>query len=97
MDQKILEWRGIKILDVTRFFFTPTKQSCSNYVEGIKMSKKMGEGEETWASKVGLVPLLDIDYKEPNHDNLIKFLNIFMAKGYGISFGRRGIVYVIGK
>lgn len=63
MDQKTLEHRGIRILDVTRLFFIPTKQSNSKYVEGIKMSKKMGEGEETWASKVGLITLLDIDLR----------------------------------
>ncbi len=30
----------------------------------------MGEGEKTWANKVKLVTLLDIEWKEPNHDNL---------------------------
>jgi hypothetical protein len=61
MDQKTLEHRGIRILDVTRFLFTPIKRSYSKHVEGIKMSKKMGEGEEAWASKVGLITLLDVD------------------------------------
>jgi len=51
----------------------------------------MGEGEETWVSKAGLVTLLDIDLKELNHDNLVEFLNTFMIKGFEIYFGKRGI------
>ncbi len=97
MDQKTLKHIRIRIPNVTRFFFIPTKQSYSKQVEIIKMWKKMGEGEETWASKASLVTLLVIDQKEPNHDNLVEFLNIFVIKGSKIYFGRRGIVYVIGK
>jgi hypothetical protein len=37
----------------------------------------MGEKEEAWVSKVGLVMLLTIKWKEPNHDALVKFLNTF--------------------
>lgn len=40
------------------------------------MLKKMGKGEEAWASKMGLITLLDIDQKELDHDNLVEFLNI---------------------
>ncbi len=71
MDQKTLENKGIGILDVTRLFFTPTKQSYSKHVERIKMWLKMGKGEKTWAHKARLVTLLDIEWKEPNHDNLV--------------------------
>jgi hypothetical protein len=56
---------------VIKLVFIPTKQSYSKQVEIIKMWKKVGEGEETWASKASLVTLLDIDWKEPNHNNLI--------------------------
>ncbi len=61
------------------------------------MWKKMGEGEEVWASKVGLVTLLAIEWKEPDHDILVEFLNTFMIKGSKISCGRRNIMYVISK
>jgi hypothetical protein len=57
----------------------------------------MGEVEEAWASKVGLVTLLDIEWKEPNHDVLVEFLNIFVIKRFEIYFGRGGIMYVISK
>ncbi len=97
MDQKTLKHKRIRIPNVTRFFFIPTKQSYSKQVEIIKMWKKMGEGKETWASKASLVTLLDIDQKEPNHDILVEFLNIFVIKGFKIYFGRKGIVSVIGK
>jgi hypothetical protein len=61
------------------------------------MWKKMGEGKETWANKVGLVTLLDIEWKEPDHGALVEFLNIFVIKESEIYFGRRGIMYVINK
>jgi hypothetical protein len=66
-------------------------------VERIEMWKKMGEGEQAWASKARLVTLLDIEWNELNHDNLVEFLNIFMIKGKEFFFGRRGAMYVIGK
>ncbi len=52
----------------------------------------MGEGEEAWASKVGLVTLLDIEQKEPNHDVMVEMLNTFVIKRFEIYFGRKGIV-----
>jgi hypothetical protein len=36
----------------------------------------MGEIEEAWPSKVGLITLMAIDRKEPNHDASVEFLNI---------------------
>ncbi len=57
----------------------------------------MGEGKETWANKVGLVTLLDIEWKELDHGALVEFLNTFVIKGSKIYFGRRGIMYVINK
>ncbi len=59
--------------------------------------KNMGEGEEAWANKVGLVTLLNIEWKEPNHDVFVEFLNTFVIKGFEIYFARRGIMYVINK
>jgi len=44
----------------------------------------MGEKEEAWATKVGLVTLLAIEWKEPNHDALVKNLNTFVIKGFEI-------------
>jgi hypothetical protein len=40
MDQKSLENKRIKIPNVTRLFFTPTKQSYSKHVERIKSGKR---------------------------------------------------------
>ncbi len=51
------------------------------------MWKKMGKGEEAQASKVGLVTLLDIEWKELDHDNLVEFLNTFVIKGSEIYLG----------
>jgi hypothetical protein len=73
MDQKTSEERGIRIQDVTKLFFTLTKQSYSKHVERIEMWKKMGEGEQAWASKARLITLLDIEWNELNHDNLVEF------------------------
>jgi len=61
------------------------------------MWKKMGEGKKTWANKVGLVTLLDIEWKELDLGALVEFLNTFVIKGSKIYFGRRGIMYVINK
>jgi hypothetical protein len=36
-------------------FLTPTKQNYSKHVEKIDMWKRMGKGEEGWASKASLV------------------------------------------
>jgi hypothetical protein len=47
MDQKILKHKRIRISNVIKLVFTPTKQSYSRQVEIIKMWKKVGEGEET--------------------------------------------------
>jgi len=52
----------------TKFFFTPTKCSYSKEMERLEMWKKMGEQEKAWASKVGLVTLLIIEWKEPYLD-----------------------------
>jgi hypothetical protein len=50
MDQKTLENKGIRILDVTRLFFTPTKQSYSKHVERIKRGRR-------WETKKKLGPI----------------------------------------
>jgi hypothetical protein len=57
----------------------------------------MGKKEEAWASKVGLVTLLAIEWKEPNYDALVKKINTFVIKGFEIYFGKKNIVYVINK
>ncbi len=57
----------------------------------------MGEEKETWANKARLVILLDIEWKELDHDNLVEFLNTFMIKRDEFFLGRRGVVYVISK
>jgi len=89
--------RKIKILDENKFFFTPTKHSYSKEVKRLKMWKKMGEQEEAWASKVGLVTLLTIEWKEPYLDAFVEFLNTFVIKETMIYFGKMNIVYVSSK
>ncbi len=73
-------------------FFTPTKQSYAKQVERMEMWKKMGEKENVWASKVALVTLRAIEWKEINHDALVEFLNTFVVKGFKIYFGRRNMI-----
>jgi hypothetical protein len=48
----------------------------------------MGKGEEVWASKTCLVTLLDIEWKELNHDALVEILNTFVINGFEIYFGK---------
>ncbi len=96
MDEKTLEYRGIKILN-KRIFFIPSKQNYSKHVERIEMWKKMGEGQEAQVSKARLVTLLNIEWKETDHDALVEFLNTFVITRSKIYFGRKGIVYVISK
>jgi hypothetical protein len=42
MDRQIFTKRGIKILDKNIYFFTPTKQSYSKYVEKPEEWKQTG-------------------------------------------------------
>jgi hypothetical protein len=56
-------------------------------VERIEMWKKMGKGEEAWASKACLVTLLDIDWKELDHEALVELLNTFVIKESKIFLG----------
>jgi len=56
-----------------------------------------GRRKKTWANKVGLVTLLDIEWKELDLGALVEFLNTFVIKGSKIYFGRKGIMYVINK
>ncbi len=51
------------------------------------MWKKMGKGEEAWASKACLVTLLDIDWKELDHEALVELLNTFVIKESKIFLG----------
>ncbi len=54
------------------------------------MWKKMGKGEEAQANKVGLVTLLDIEWKELDHDskNVQKFYQNINSLSFGISYGK---------
>ncbi len=61
------------------------------------MWKKMGEQEEAWASKVRLVTLLTIEWKEQYFGALVEFLNIFVIKGSMIYFGNKNVMYVSSK
>jgi hypothetical protein len=56
-----------------------------------------GRKKKVWVSKVGLVMLLAIEWKELDHDALVEFLNTFVIKGSEVYFGRKNIVYVINK
>jgi hypothetical protein len=57
----------------------------------------MGNKEEAWASKVGLVTLLAIEWKEPNHDALVQKFNTFVIKEFEIYFEKKNKMYVISK
>jgi hypothetical protein len=61
------------------------------------MWKKMGEGKEAWVNKVGLVTLLDIEWKELDHGTIMEIFNTFVIKGYEIYFGKKNIMHVINK
>ncbi len=87
MDEKILEYRGIKILNERKLFFIPTKQNYSKHVERIEMWKKTGEREEAWVSKARLVTLMNIEWKELDHDALVEFLNTFVITRSKIILG----------
>jgi hypothetical protein len=54
------------------------------------MWKKLGKGEEVWANKVGLVTLLEIEWKEVNHDgkSVQNFYQNINSLSFGISFGK---------
>jgi hypothetical protein len=41
----------------------------------------MGKDEKQWVSKVGLVGLLELQWKAPHHDQHVEFLNIYQIKG----------------
>ncbi len=97
MDQQTLAKWGIKILDENKYFFTPTKRSYFKQVERLEASKQIGNKEQAQASKVGLITLLAINWKELDHDALVEFLNTFVIKGCEIYFGKRNIMYVINK
>lgn len=57
----------------------------------------MKKREEAWASKIGLVTLLDIEWKKPNHGSLVELLNTFVIKIFEIYFRKDGTMYVINK
>lgn len=57
----------------------------------------MVEGEEAWATKIGLVTLLNIEWKELDHGSLVEFVYTFVIKGFDIYFEREHIVYLISK
>jgi hypothetical protein len=49
----------------------------------------MGKGEQAWVSEASLITLLDIEWKELNHDALVEFLNTFVIKGFETYFGKK--------
>jgi len=53
--------------------------------------------EGDWASKVGLVPLILMDWEASIFDVMLEFLNTFLIKGAYIYFGHKDKVYVINK
>ncbi len=55
--------------------FTPIEQLYIQELERIITWVKMGEVEKRWATNIGLVGLLEIDWRTPHHDVLVEFLN----------------------
>jgi hypothetical protein len=54
-------------------------------------------GEEEWASKVGLVILFLMNWEALMPNIMLEFFNTFVIKGTNIYFGYQDNVYVISK
>jgi hypothetical protein len=68
--------RYVFSLEPERLIFTPVEQMYAQKLERITTWVSMGKDEKQWASKVGLVGLLDLKWKTPCNDWLVEFFNI---------------------
>jgi hypothetical protein len=63
-------------------------------LERITTWVKMGEDEKKWASKVGLVGLLELKWITPRNEWLVEFLNTYQIQRE-IIFARLGEKFII--
>jgi hypothetical protein len=61
--------------DEVKYIFIPIEQSYNNNLKNILLWTSSGEEERTWATKVSLVGLFEVDWKMPRHNILVEFLN----------------------
>jgi uncharacterized protein (DUF2147 family) len=61
--------------DEVRYVFTRTKQNYNNNLKNILLWTSSREEEKTWANKVKLVGIFKIEWKTPQYNILVKFLN----------------------
>jgi hypothetical protein len=71
------------------------KQNYDKYVEQMNNWKDIIKKD--WASKIGLVTLLLMEWQAPMPNVMLEFMNMFMIKGVDIYFGHKDKVYVINK
>jgi hypothetical protein len=60
--------------------FTLVEQTYTKELEKITTQVKMGKDEKKWASIIGLVGLLELQWKTPHYDWLVEFLNTYQIK-----------------
>ncbi len=75
--------------------WTQMKQNYDKYVEQMNNWKDIIKKD--WASKIGLVTLLLMEWQAPMPNVMLEFMNMFMIKGVDIYFGHKDKVYVINK
>ncbi len=61
--------------DEVKYIFTPIKQSYINNLKNILLWKSFKEEKKTWANKIRLVGLFEVEWKTPCHNILVEFLN----------------------
>jgi hypothetical protein len=66
--------------DEIMYVFNPTKQSYNNNMKNILLWTSSREEERAWANRVGLVGMIEIEWKTPHHNILVEFLNIIESR-----------------
>jgi len=61
--------------DEVRYVFTPIWYSYNSNLKNILLWTSSGEEERAWENKVGLIGLFEIEWKTPQHNILVEFLN----------------------
>jgi hypothetical protein len=57
------------------YIFTPIEQTYNNNLNNIFLLTSFKEEERTWANKISLVGLFEIEWKTPCHIILVELLN----------------------
>jgi hypothetical protein len=61
--------------DEVRYVFTPIWYSYNSNLKNILLWTSSGEEERACENKVGLIGLFEIEWKTPQHNILVEFLN----------------------